>query len=98
MHRNVDILKETSELPVEEQLRQRRLQWLGHVQRMPNHRPHKQLLKYRPEGKRRRLGGTLLQWIDVISRDLVGVTNWQEVVKDRAKWQAFIRQLKPVTV
>ena len=40
MHQNVDILKETGELPVEEQLRQRRLQWLGHVQRMPNHRPH----------------------------------------------------------
>ena len=36
MHRNVDILKETSELPVKEQLKQRRLQWLGHVQRMPS--------------------------------------------------------------
>ena len=57
MHQNVDILKERSELPVEEQLRQGRLQFVGHV-----------------------------QWIDVISRDLVGVTNWQEVVKDRAKW------------
>ena len=39
MHRNVDILKETDELPVEEQLRQRQLQWLGHVQQMPEHRP-----------------------------------------------------------
>ena len=35
--RNEDILKETGEIPVEEQLRQRRLQWFGHLQRMPNH-------------------------------------------------------------
>ena len=44
MHRNMDILKETGELPVEEQLRQRRLQWLGHMQQMSDHRPQKQLL------------------------------------------------------
>ena len=98
MHRNVDILKETGELPVEEQLRQRRLQWLGHVQRMPGHCPQKQLLRCRPQGKRRSPCGTLLQWIDVISRDLVGVTNWQEVVKDRVEWRAAVRQPKPVIV
>ena len=98
MHRNVGILKEIGELPVEEQLRQRLLQWLGQVQRVPDHRPQKQLLRCRPQGKRRRPGGTLLQWIDVISRDLVGVTNWQGVVKDRAKWRAVVRQPKPVTV
>ena len=33
------------------------------------------------------------RWIDVISRDLVGVTNWQEVVKERAKWRAVVRSL-----
>ena len=31
MRRNADILEETGELPMEVQLRQRRLQWLGHV-------------------------------------------------------------------
>ena len=85
MHRNVDIMKETDELPVEEQVRQRRLQWLGHVQWIPDHRPQKQLLRCRSQGKRRRPGGTPLRWIDIISRDLVGVTNWQEEIKDRAK-------------
>ena len=69
-------------MPVEEQLKQKQLQWLGHVQRMPDHRTQKQLLRYRPQGKRRRPGVTLLRWIDVVSRDLVGVPNWQETVKD----------------
>ena len=51
MHRNVDILKETGELPVEEQLRHMRLQWLGDVEGMPDHCPQKQLLKCRPQGR-----------------------------------------------
>ena len=52
MHRNVDILKVAGELPVEEQLRHMRLQWLGHVERMPDHHSQKQLLKCRPQGKK----------------------------------------------
>ena len=43
--RNTDILEETGELPIEEQLRQKRLQWFGHVQRMSDERPQKQLMK-----------------------------------------------------
>ena len=33
--RNADIFEETCELPVEEQLGHKRLQWFGHLQRMP---------------------------------------------------------------
>ena len=39
MRRNADILKETGELPIEKQLRQKQLQWFGHVQRMPEECP-----------------------------------------------------------
>ena len=73
MHQNVDILKAAGELPVEEQLRHMRLQWIGHVEGMPDHHPQKQLLRCRPQGKRRRPGGASLRWIDVVSRDLNGV-------------------------
>ena len=41
MKRNADILRETGELPIEEQLRRKRLQWFGHVQRMYDERPQK---------------------------------------------------------
>ena len=44
-HRNSDILRETGEPPVEDQLRQKRLQWFGHMQRMPEHRVQKQVLR-----------------------------------------------------
>ena len=77
MHQNVDLLKEMVELPVEEQLRQRRLQWLGHMQWMPDHHPQKQILRCRPQGKRRRPGKIPLR-IDVISRELVQLVRSSE--------------------
>ena len=70
-------MKHVGEVFVEKQLKQRRLQWLSHVRWMPDHRTQKQLLRCGPQGKRRRPGGTPLHWIDVVSRDLVGIPNWQ---------------------
>ena len=49
--RNVDILEETREPPIEEQLRQRWLQWFGHLKRKPDNRPHKQVLSCQPQGE-----------------------------------------------
>ena len=88
--RNSDILERTGVLPVEEQLRQRRLQWFGHVWRMPTNRPQRQLMRCRPSGRRRPTGGAPLRWCDLISRDLRGITNWAEAVMDRPEWRARI--------
>ena len=92
MRRNVDILEETGELPVKEQLGLKRLQWFGHLQRMPDHWPQKQLLRCRLREKKRRPGGTCLRWVDVISRDLTEIPEWQEVLTDRSAWQSAIHQ------
>ena len=51
---NEDIPAETGEVPVEDQLRLKRLQWFGHLQRMPDHRPQRQVLKCCPQGKKRK--------------------------------------------
>ena len=84
--RNVDILAETGEMPVKDLLKVRRLQWFGHLQRMPDHRPQRQVLKCRPQGKKRKPGGTALRWIDVVNRDLSKIANWEELVNDRNLW------------
>ena len=81
--RNKDIFAETGALPVEDQLKLRRLQWFGHLQRMPDHQPQRQVMKCRPQGKKRKPGETSLRWIDVVNRDLSKITTWRELVKDR---------------
>ena len=79
--RNADLLEEMEELPVEEQLRRKRLQWFGHIQRMADHRPQKQIFRSGPAGKKRRPGGTSWRWVDLISKDLQGIPEWQVMVK-----------------
>ena len=91
--RNEDIMAEVGEIPVEDQVKLRRLQWFGHLQRMPAHQPQRQVLKCRPRGKKRKPGGTSLCWIDVVNRDLSKITNWEDLVKDRAQWRSAIHQL-----
>ena len=88
--RNIDILQETGELPIEHQLRKKRLQWFGHHSRMPDHRIAKQLLRCRPRGKRRKPGGTSQRWVDLISRDLSNVDNWQQTVQNRKEWRSVV--------
>ena len=65
--RNVDNLAETGKMPVKDLLKVRQLQWFGHLQRMPDHWPQRQVLKCRPQCKKSKPGGTALRWIDVVS-------------------------------
>ena len=44
--RSTGVLERTGELPVEDQLRQRHLMWLGHLWRMPDHSIQKQLMRF----------------------------------------------------
>ena len=96
--RNVDILRETEEHPIEQQLRQKRLQWFGHLQRMPDHRIQKQILRCRPEGTRRTPGGTQLRWIDLLNRDLGDIPDWQHLVHNRETWRSRIHQTRNVNI
>ena len=91
--RNEDILAETGEMPVEDQLKLKRLRWFGHLQRMPDHQPQRQVLKCSPQGKRRKPGGTPLRWIDILNRDLANIANWKQLAKDRIQWRLAIHQL-----
>ena len=57
---------ETEEVPMEDQLRLKWLQWFGHLQRMSDHQPQVQVLKCCPLGKKGKPGGTSL-WISYLA-------------------------------
>ena len=89
---NVDVLEETGGLPIKEQLRLKRLQWFGHLQRRPEHHPQKQLLWCRPREKRRP-GGTCVRWVDVIDQQR---PNWDPRVARSGDRQMCVAKCYPL--
>lgn len=78
-------------------LRKRRLQWLGHVARMPEYRlPKRLLFGWLP--KTRPSHGPRLRWKDRVQADLqkLGVTNWYNLAHDRHEWRSVCRRLPQV--
>ena len=88
---NADILEECGKATMRDQLRLKRLQWFGHLMRMPTHWQQWQILKCRTQGKLRPPGGTPLRWIDVVHKDLASLRNWHQIVNDRRTWRSFIQ-------
>ena len=87
---NIYILEESRELPIEQQLRKKWLQWFGHLCRIPDHQVAQQLLRCQPSGKCRKPGGTSQHWVDLISGDLSDLDNGQQPVQNRRECQSVV--------
>jgi len=65
-------------------VRKTRLRWAGHIVRMQDKLPCKQITLDKPED-RRRVGRPNLRWMDGVMRvaERLGVRNWRSKAKDR---------------
>ena len=72
----------------------KRISWLGHLERMEEDRMSKKVFTQEPEGTRR--GRPWKRWEEEVERDLkvLGVRRWRELVADRKKWKEIVRQAK----
>ena len=71
---------------VEIMLKQRRLRWLGHIERMSNSRLPKQLLVSRISGGKRSQGSRVQRWHDIVNSDLKHLnllSSWRTMVINR---------------
>ena len=86
--RHNDELRQLSDMPpITSVVRSMRLRWAGHLVRMPDEEPVKQVFLGRPEG-RRPPGRPRRRWEDVLRSDLssTGLRNvrrWMDVAADR---------------
>ena len=97
---NINLYEATGCCSVVEEIRKRRLRWLGHVLRMENHRIPKIALRWTPPGKRNR-GRPKTTWRRTVESELteMGLT-WGEANKaaqDRDRWRMFVQALCPLT-
>jgi hypothetical protein len=73
-------------------IKEQRISWLGHLERMEEDRMPKKIFTQELEGTRRR-GRPRKGWREEVERDL-GVRRWREIVIDRKKWRRIVRQAK----
>jgi hypothetical protein len=73
----------------------KRISWLGHLERMEEDGMPKKIITQELEGTRRR-GRTRKGWKEEVERDVqvLGVRRWREMVTDREKWKDIVRQGK----
>ena len=76
-------------------IRKRRLQWLGHVERMAEERMPRVLFDGRLKGNKKAFVGVRKRWVNLIRKDAetagVSVDQIPELTSDRAKWKDFVK-------
>jgi len=76
-------------------IKDQRLSWFGHVQKMPETGAAKNTFKWNPLTTRPR-GRPKHRWEDTIILDLgqMKIINWITCVQDRARWKVVVEKAK----
>jgi len=76
-------------------IKQQKISWLGHLERMEENRMPKKIFTQELEGTRRRRRPRK-GWREEVERDVqvLGVRRWREMAIDREKWRGIVRQAK----
>jgi hypothetical protein len=72
-------------------IKSKRIEWLGHIQRMARERGVKRMFEDKPGG-RWRVGRLRLRWVDGVENYLW--KKWRNVAKDREEWQQIVREAR----
>ena len=87
--RNEDIRKEAKVKPISVSMRNRRLQWFGHVYRREEDEDIRKVADLKVDGRRKR-GRPKQRWRDTIQSDLKKYGLNRSDVDDRERWHSLI--------
>ena len=94
--RNTQLRNKANIDRVDVMFQKKRLQWLGHVERMHDDRLPKKLLVSKLRDGKRHQGGQKQNWHDLIHADLKEVNmvkSWKTEARDKKKWHINIYNL-----
>ena len=92
--KSVDIRKELGVSSIQEKVREMRLRWYGHMQRMEDNNDVRAVGDMRVPGKRPR-GRPRGRWMDGVRRDMQTPRITPEDAQDRSFWKSRIRAADP---
>lgn len=95
---NVDLWSVSTQKPIDEEVRRRKWNWIGHVLRRSDTNIAKQSLTYNPQGRRRR-GRPKQTWKRTVEAEIkeIGKT-WEEIrvlSRNRVRWRFVVDALCP---
>ena len=92
--KSVDIRKELGVNSIQEEVREMRLRWHGHMQRMEENNEVRAVVDMRVPGKSPR-GRPRGRWMDGFRRDMQALRNTPDDAQDRTFWKSRIRTADP---
>jgi len=89
---NAELYELYNDNKITDYIRGRRLQWLGHLERMDDSREVKRIAWRIPIGKRKR-GRPRRKWREAVEEDLEQkqIRDWRRLARDRKQWKNIIK-------
>lgn len=93
--RNTEVLRRANVGGLESYLMRRQLRWCGHVARMAEERVAKRILYSELKEGKRKVGGQLLRYKDVLKRHLkrcdIEPAHWESLAARRPEWRRLVK-------
>ena len=74
-------------------VKRRRLQWYGHLLRLPENNPAKKALREAQKPAQKPRGGQKHTWLKQINKELEHIKNYKLIAKDRHMWRLEVNRV-----